>query len=103
MAVISPNPEKEYPIDYTIGEENGTSEAFVAFITYLIAKRFLRHNEVLVMDNASIHYQNNATVIEDMLWETIVDGLPLYILVLQLPTHSPELKMIKLVFQTSSR
>jgi transposase len=98
MAVISPNPEKEYPIDYTIGEENGTSEAFVAFMTYLIAKRFLRHNEFVVMDNASIHYQNNVTVIEDMLWETIVDGLPLHILVIQLPTRSPELNPIELVF-----
>jgi transposase len=98
MAVISPNPDKDYPIDYTIGEENGTSEAFVAFITYLIAKRFLRHDEFVVMDNASIHYQNNATVIENMLWETIVDGLPLHILVIQLPTRSPELNPIELVF-----
>jgi hypothetical protein len=98
MAVISANPDKEYPIDYTIGEENGTSEAFVAFITYLIAKRFLRHNEFVVMDNASIHYQNNATVIENMLWETVVDGLPLHILVIQLPTRSPELNPIELVF-----
>jgi hypothetical protein len=99
MAVISANPDKEYPIDYmVIGEENGMSEAFVAFMTYLIAKRSLRHNEFVVMDNASIHYQNNSTVIEDMLWETIVDGLPLHILVLQLPTHSPELNPIALVF-----
>jgi hypothetical protein len=43
MAVISSNPDKPYPIDYTIAEENGTSEAFVGFMTYLIAKRFLRH------------------------------------------------------------
>jgi transposase len=98
MAVISANPEKEYPIDYTIGEENGTSEAFVGFITYLIAKRFLRHNEFVVMDNASIHYQACATVVEDVLWDTVVDGLPLHILVIQLPTRSPELNPIELVF-----
>ncbi len=55
MAILSPNPDKPHPIDYTIGEENGTSEAFVGFMTYLIAKRFLRHNECVVMDNASIH------------------------------------------------
>jgi hypothetical protein len=35
MAIISSNPEKEYPIDYTIGEENGMSEAFVALLHYL--------------------------------------------------------------------
>ena len=40
----------------------------------------------------------NATVIEDMLWETIVDGRPLHILVLYLPTRSPELNPIELVF-----
>jgi hypothetical protein len=98
MAVISPNPEKDYPVDYTIGEEKVTSEAFVAFITYLIAKRFLRHNGFVIMDNASIHYQACATVVEDVLWETIVDVLPLHILVIQLPTHSPELNLIELVF-----
>jgi hypothetical protein len=59
MAIISPNLDKPHPIDYTIAEENGTSEAFAGFMTYLIAKRFL--------DNAAIHSQGNATVIEDML------------------------------------
>jgi hypothetical protein len=29
MAIILPNPSKPYPIDYTIAEENGTSEAFM--------------------------------------------------------------------------
>ena len=98
MAVISPNPDKPVPIEYTIGEENGTSEAFVGFMSYLIAKRFLRHHEFVVMDNARIHSMGNATVIEDMLWETIVDGRPLHILVLYLPTRSPELNPIELVF-----
>jgi transposase len=102
MAIISPNPEKDYPINYTIAEENGTSEAFVGFITYLIAKRFLRHDEFVVMDNASIHSQGCATVIEDMLWETIVDGHPLHILVIQLPTRSPELNPIELIFHILS-
>jgi transposase len=98
MAVISANPDKPSPIDYTIGEENGTSEAFVGFMTYLIAKRFLRHHEFVVMDNARIHSMGNATVIENMLWETVIDGLPLHILVIYLPTRSPELNPIELVF-----
>jgi transposase len=98
MAVISPNPEKPFPMDYTIGKENGTSEAFVGFITYLIAKRFFFHNEFLVMDNATIHMRGNARVIEDMLWDTIVDGLPLHVLVIYLPTRSPELNPIELIF-----
>jgi hypothetical protein len=45
MAIISPNPQKAHPMDYTIGKENGTSEAFVGFLTYLIAKHFLHHKE----------------------------------------------------------
>jgi hypothetical protein len=98
MAIISPNPEKDYPINYTIADENGTSEAFVGFITYLIAKRFLQHEEFVVIDNASIHSQGCATVIQDMLVETIVDGRSLHILVIQLPTCSPELNPIEIIF-----
>jgi transposase len=85
-------------MEHTIGEENGTSEAFVCFMTYLSAKRCLRHHEFVVMDNARIHSMGNATVIKDMLWETIVDGHPFHILVLYLPTCSPELNPIELVF-----
>jgi hypothetical protein len=50
------------------------------------------------MDNAAIHSQGNATVVENMLWETIIDGCPLHILVISCPTRSPELNRIKLVF-----
>jgi hypothetical protein len=41
VAIISPNPDKPQPIDNIIAEENGISEAFVGFMTYLIARRFL--------------------------------------------------------------
>jgi transposase len=99
MAIISPNPVKAHPMDYTIGKDNGTSEAFVSFLTYLIAKRFLLHDKFLVMDNATIlHSRGNARVIKDMLWDTIINGCPLHILVIYLPTRSPELNPIKLVF-----
>jgi transposase len=98
MAIISPNPQKAHPMDYTIGKENGTSEAFVGFLTYLIAKQFLLHDEFLIMDNATIHSRGNARVIKDMLWETIINGRPLHILVIYLPTRSLELNPIELVF-----
>jgi hypothetical protein len=61
MAIILPNPNKPHPIDYTVAEENGTSEAFVGFMTYLIAKSFLQHDEFVVMDNPAIHSQGNVT------------------------------------------
>jgi hypothetical protein len=81
-------------MDNTIGKENGTSEAFVGFLTYLIANCFFLHNKFLVMDNATIHIHGNARVVEDMLWETI----PLHVLVIYLPTRSPALNPIKLIF-----
>jgi hypothetical protein len=57
MVIILLNPQKAHPMDFTIGKENGSisEEAFVDFLTYLIAKHFLLHNEFLVMDNATIH------------------------------------------------
>ncbi len=68
-AIISPTPDKPHPIDYMIVEENGMPEAFVGFMTYLIAKKCLQHNKVLVvMDNAAINSRKNGTVIEDVLW-----------------------------------
>jgi hypothetical protein len=85
-------------MDYTIGKENVTSEAFVGFLTYPIAKRFLLHDEFLIMGNATIHSRGNARVIEDVLWEIIVDGHSLHILMIYLPSCSPELNPIELVF-----
>ena len=55
MAIISPNPLKAHPMDYTIGKENDTSEAFEGFLTYLIANHFFLHNKFLLMDNVTIH------------------------------------------------
>jgi hypothetical protein len=63
MVIILPNPQKACPMDYMIGKEKTTSEAFVGFLTYLIANPF-------VMDNVMIHIHGNSRVIEDMLWET---------------------------------
>jgi hypothetical protein len=60
MATISPNPQKTHPMNYKIGKENGTSEAFIGFLMYLIAKCFLLHDEFLIMDNATIHSRGNA-------------------------------------------
>jgi hypothetical protein len=65
MAIILPNPDKPAPIDYTIAVENVHLRHSWAFMTYLIAKRFLRHHEFVVMDNARIHSMGNTTVIED--------------------------------------
>ena len=69
----------------------------------LVASKFLRHNEVLIMDNAAIHVGGEAVIIEDLLWNTIVDGRPLQILTVFLPTRAPELNPIELVFHVLAR
>jgi hypothetical protein len=68
-----------------IGKENGSAASFVTFIEYLIATRFFVHGEILVMDNAAIHTGAEAGIIEDLLWEFILDGEPLHVLVVYLP------------------
>ena len=98
FAVISSNPAKPRPIQYRIDEENGTAHTFVRFITALIISGFFIHEEVLVMDNARIHTGGEADSIETLLWETLIDGRPLHVLVVYLPTRSPELNPIEFVF-----
>ena len=55
------------------------------------------------MDNAAIHTGGAAENIEDLLWETIIDGAPLHVLVIYLPTRSPELNPIELIFHILAR
>jgi hypothetical protein len=85
FAIISTNPDKPYPIDYMIGRENDNAASFVAFIEYLIGTRFFLHNKILVMDNAAIHTDAEAEIVEDLLWDMVVDGRPLNVLVVYLP------------------
>jgi hypothetical protein len=50
------------------------------------------------MDNARIHTGGEAACVETLLWETVIDGRPLNVLVVYLPTRSPELNPIEFVF-----
>jgi hypothetical protein len=67
-----------------IGRENGNA-SFVAFIEYLIGSRFFLRGEILVMDNAAIHTGAEAEIVEDLLWDVVVNGRPLNVLVVYLP------------------
>ena len=87
MACISCNPFKERPMAYTMGEFNGDASSFLTFIQWLITIKQIRHNEILVMDNARIHNGGEASIIEDMLWDMVVDGRPLNVYILWLPTR----------------
>ena len=98
LAIISPNPMKPRPVEYTLGKENGTAMAFLAFIEFLIAFNWFFYDGVLVMDNARIHTGGEANIVADLLWSTMVRGRPLRCLVVYLPTRSPELNPIELIF-----
>ena len=103
IACISTNPNKLTPTFYTIGKNNGSAEAFTDFIQEMIASKFILHGEVLIMDNTVIHTGGEASIVERMLWDTVIDDRPLNVLVLYLPTCSPELNPIELVFHILSK
>jgi hypothetical protein len=103
FAIILTNPDKPYPIDGMIGRDNGNPASFVAFIQYLISTRFFLHDKSFVMDNAAIHTGAEAEIAQDLLWDMVVDGRPLNVLVVYLPAGAPELNPIELVFHILAR
>jgi hypothetical protein len=103
FAAVSANPDKPHPVEWTIGRENGDSHSFVAFMCHLITTGFIRHNEVVTMDNARMHTGGVADVVADVLWNTVVDGRALHVLAMHLPTRSPELNPTELVFHILAR
>ena len=64
--------------------------------------RLARHACLLRYAHRS-HHGGAAAIIEDMLWNFVVDGRPLHILTIFLPTRSPELNPIELVFHILAR
>jgi hypothetical protein len=61
-------------------------------------------NDVLLCDNAIIHTGGEAAIVENLLlWEHLVNGVPLRVLVICLPTRSPELNPIELLFHVLAR
>ena len=92
------NPLKTQPVAFKIQKENGNSESFMDFLEELIINGWLVHYDMLVMGNARIHTGGEASIMEEFLWEAEVRGRALNILVIFLPTWSPELNSIELVF-----
>lgn len=59
---------------------------------------WLKPGEILVCDNASIHKKGRNKDLADFLWQSPdLDGQPLNILMLPLPTWSPELNPIEFI------
>jgi transposase len=98
IACISANPLKQKHCVYTIDEGNGTAESFMSFCRLMVNNRWLIHDKILVMDNAAVHTGAEARDLEECFWDEMVDGKPLHVLVIYLPTRSPELNPIELIF-----
>jgi hypothetical protein len=89
------------PFSPNTGEENHDSHSVRQFISDAIAIGWLKPYDILVCDNAAIHEAGCNHNLGDYLWNTAgLDNLPLKILLLPLPTRSPELNPIELLWNT---
>jgi transposase len=99
FVVISGNPAKDHLVEYRIDIENGSASTFVLFITALVISGFFNNEEILVMDNARIHTGEEAAEVWRHFFGRLPSmGRPLYVLVIYLPTRSPELNPIEFIF-----
>ena len=103
FACISASKLKKKPIAYNIQRNKGDAVSFVAFINDMIANRWLMHDEILIMDNSAVHIGKEAKIITDILWDSVIDDRPLRILIIYLPTRSPELNPIERIFNILSK
>ena len=82
-----------------IVEDNNDSYAFRYFVEEAILSGWLRPYDILVCGNAAIHEKGYNCDLSHFLWDTpSLDGEPLNILLLPLPTRSPELNPIELIW-----
>jgi hypothetical protein len=103
LAIISPNPAKQYPAYWICGEENGNVASYVTFLEHLILIGWFERGDILIQDHATIHDQAKAKIAEDLLWGTVVNGQPLHVLTAPLPARAPELNPIELVFHVLAK
>ena len=89
------------PFSFKTGEENHDSHSVWQYLSDAISIGWLQPYDILVCDNAAIHEAGCNHNLGDYLWITAgLDGLPLNILLLPLPTRSPELNPIELLWNT---
>ena len=82
------------PFSYVIHDSTNDSSDFSAFIMMNLASNFLQRGDFLVLDNASIHRYQQSDGLEEYLWN--YHGIFLQFL----PTRSPELNPIELLWNT---
>lgn len=86
--------KKTPPLSYTIHDEKNDATSFSEAIMAAISEGFFRRGDILILDNAAIHDKGENEGIEDWLWDNH------RIAVMYLPTRSPELNPIELVWRS---
>ena len=81
---------------HVIHDGTNDADAFFDALLAAIHSGFLSHGDFLVLDNAAIHFQGENDGLEDWLWSRCG------IWVLSLPTRSPELNPIELLWRSLS-
>jgi transposase len=88
-------------IRYSITKDTNDATDFFMFMLATVGQGYCNRGDVIVMDNAAIHVGGDCEDLREMLWNYVApDGYPMMIEVLFLPTRSPELNPIELVWNT---
>jgi hypothetical protein len=103
IAAISCNLYKPRPMVYSMGKDNGNVTSFMLSVCHLIADHWLCRGDIICANNARIHTGGKAIALQYLLWNYVIDGLPLNIIDVFLPTQLPELNPIELVFHILAR
>ena len=82
------------PFDFVLHTETNNADTFTDAVYQAYGKGFLRTGDFLVMDNAAIHHYKESSVLEYVLMEKCG------VVVIFLPTRSPELNPIELLWNT---
>jgi hypothetical protein len=102
ICLMSLNDESDNPaLFYSLGEDNGTALSFVALVMHACQCGFFSPWDIFVIDNARIHDCFETDDLADLLWNFPGEGgEALRVLLVYLPTRSPELNPIELIFNT---
>lgn len=99
-AIMGLDPNKP-PLFVSILEETNTAASYVAFVILALQAGYFNRGDIFIIDNWTGHLNAEAAMLEDLLWnyEPYPGAPPMNIFVKYLPTRSPELNPIELVFQ----